>query len=46
VDTHVAAQDWGWAGGGREELLLRISPADILRLTDATIAELVTAPAP
>jgi Cys-tRNA(Pro) deacylase len=46
VDTHVAAQDWGWAGGGREELLLRIAPADILRLTGATIAELVTAQAP
>jgi Cys-tRNA(Pro) deacylase len=42
VDTRVAAQDWGWAGGGREELLLRIAPADIVRLTGATVAELVS----
>ena len=41
VDTRVAAQDWGWAGGGREELLLRIAPADIVRLTGATVADLV-----
>jgi Cys-tRNA(Pro)/Cys-tRNA(Cys) deacylase len=40
VDTGVAGQDWGWAGGGREELLVRIAPADIVRLTGATIAEL------
>jgi len=42
VDAGVAAQPWGWAGGGREELLVRITPADIVRLTGAEIAELVT----
>jgi Cys-tRNA(Pro) deacylase len=41
VDTRVAAQDWGWAGGGREELLVRVAPADIVRLTAAQVADLV-----
>lgn len=41
VDARVAAQDWGWAGGGREELLVRIAPADIVRLTGATVADVV-----
>jgi len=44
VDTRVAAQEWGWAGGGREELLVRIAPADIVRVTGATVADLVGAP--
>jgi prolyl-tRNA editing enzyme YbaK/EbsC (Cys-tRNA(Pro) deacylase) len=42
VDTRVAAQSWGWAGGGRKELMVRIATADILRLTGATVAEVVT----
>lgn len=41
VDTRVAAEAWGYAGGGREELLVRIAPADIVRLTGATVADLV-----
>ena len=41
VDRRVAEQDWGWAGGGREELLVRIAPADIVRLHDARVADLV-----
>jgi len=41
VDTRVAAQEWGWAGGGREELLVRLAPADIVRLTGATVADVV-----
>jgi prolyl-tRNA editing enzyme YbaK/EbsC (Cys-tRNA(Pro) deacylase) len=41
VDTRVAAQDWGWAGGGREELLVRIAPADIVRLTGASVADIL-----
>ena len=41
VDERVAAQAWGWAGGGREELLVRIAPADIVRFTGATIADVV-----
>lgn len=41
VDERVAAQPWGWAGGGRKELMVRIASADIVRLTGATVAELV-----
>jgi Cys-tRNA(Pro) deacylase len=41
VDTRVAAQEWGWAGGGRKELMVRIRSADIVRLTDAQVADVV-----
>ncbi len=41
VDTRVAAQPWGWAGGGRKELMVRIASADIVRLTGAQVAEVV-----
>lgn len=41
VDTLVAAQTWGYAGGGRPELLVKIRAADIVRLTAATIAHVV-----
>jgi Cys-tRNA(Pro) deacylase len=41
VDTRVAAQAWGWAGGGRKELMVRIASADIVRLTGARVAEVV-----
>jgi Cys-tRNA(Pro)/Cys-tRNA(Cys) deacylase len=41
VDTRVAAQEWGWAGGGRRELMVRIRPADIVSLTGARVADLV-----
>lgn len=41
VDTRVAAQPWGWAGGGRKELMVRIASADIVRLTGARVAEVV-----
>ena len=41
VDTRVAAQPWGWAGGGRKELMVRIAPADIVRLTGARVADLI-----
>lgn len=43
VDTRVAAEAWGYGGGGREELLVRIAPADIVRVTGATVADLVSA---
>jgi len=43
VDTRVAGQEWGWAGGGRKELMVRITSADIVRLTGAQVAEVVTA---
>ncbi|HKQ57781.1 MAG TPA: YbaK/EbsC family protein [Candidatus Eisenbacteria bacterium] len=41
VDAAVAAQPWGWAGGGRKELMVRIASADIVRLTGAEVAEIV-----
>lgn len=41
VDTRVAAQPWGWAGGGRKELMVRIASADIVRLTGAKVADVV-----
>ena len=41
VDTRVVAQPWGWAGGGRKELMVRIASADIVRLTGARVAEVV-----
>jgi len=41
VDTQVAAQAWGYAGGGRPELLVKIESADIIRLTGATVADVV-----
>ena len=41
VDSRVAAQPWGWAGGGRKELMVRIATADIVRLTAAQVADVV-----
>jgi prolyl-tRNA editing enzyme YbaK/EbsC (Cys-tRNA(Pro) deacylase) len=41
VDTRVAAQPWGYAGGGRIELLVKIQTADIIRLGQATVADVV-----
>jgi Cys-tRNA(Pro)/Cys-tRNA(Cys) deacylase len=41
VDRHAAALDWGYAGGGRPELLVRIRPADIVRLTRARVETVV-----
>lgn len=42
VDTRVAAQEWGWAGGGRKELMVRIRSADIVRLNGAKIADVTS----
>jgi len=42
VDTRVAAQEWGYAGGGRPEVLVRIKSADIIRLNDATVHDVVS----
>jgi Cys-tRNA(Pro)/Cys-tRNA(Cys) deacylase len=39
VDSRVAAHEWGYAGGGRPERLLKIRSADIIRLTEARVAE-------
>lgn len=41
VDTAVAALPVAYAGGGREHLLLRITPADIVRLNRAVVATIV-----
>jgi prolyl-tRNA editing enzyme YbaK/EbsC (Cys-tRNA(Pro) deacylase) len=42
VDMRVAAQAWGYAGGGRPELLVKIRSADIIRLNDAIVADVTT----
>ena len=39
MDARVAAQEWGYAGGGRPELLMKIRSADIIRLAEATVAD-------
>jgi Cys-tRNA(Pro) deacylase len=44
VDPRVADQPWGWAGGGRKELMVRIASADIVRLTDAQVADVASEP--
>lgn len=41
VDTRVAAQEWGYAGGGRPQFLVKIKSADIIRLNDATVQDVV-----
>jgi Cys-tRNA(Pro) deacylase len=42
VDRRAAAQDVVYGGGGTEDVLLRISPRDILRLTGAEIADIAS----
>jgi len=44
VDTRVAAQEWGYAGGGRAEFLVKIKSADIIRLTGAAVHDVVSVP--
>lgn len=41
MDWRAAALDIAYGGGGAEELLLRIRPAEILRLTGGSVADLV-----
>ena len=41
VDAAVAAQEWGYAGGGQPELLVKIKSADIIRLTAAAVQDVV-----
>jgi prolyl-tRNA editing enzyme YbaK/EbsC (Cys-tRNA(Pro) deacylase) len=41
VDRRAAALDVAYGGGGAEELLLRIRPEDIVRLTGAEVVDLV-----
>jgi prolyl-tRNA editing enzyme YbaK/EbsC (Cys-tRNA(Pro) deacylase) len=42
VDTAVIALPVAYGGGGHEDILLRISPADIVRLNQATVETIVT----
>ncbi len=46
VDARVAAQPWGYGGGGRPELLVKIRPTDILRLTGATVHDVTASRTP
>jgi len=41
VDRRVAAQEWGYAGGGQPEFLVKIKSADIIRLTEAAVHDIV-----
>lgn len=41
VDTAVAALPCAYGGGGHETLLLRVRPADVVRLNRATVASIV-----
>jgi Cys-tRNA(Pro)/Cys-tRNA(Cys) deacylase len=41
MDRSAAALDLVYGGGGAEEVLLRIRPADVLRLTAGTVAAIV-----
>jgi Cys-tRNA(Pro) deacylase len=41
VDTAVMTLPVAWGGAGREELLLRVAPTDVVRLNNATVAEIV-----
>jgi len=41
VDSRAAAQEWSYAGGGRPELLVKIRSADIIRLNDAEVHDVV-----
>jgi Cys-tRNA(Pro) deacylase len=42
VDTAVTMLPVAWGGAGREELLMRVAPADIVRLNNATVADIVS----
>lgn len=41
VDELTAALPYAFGGGGREELLLRVRPSDIVRLQNALVASIV-----
>ena len=42
VDVRVAAQEWGYAGGGQPESLVKIRSADIIRLTGAEVHDVIS----
>jgi hypothetical protein len=41
MDVQVAALELAIAGGGRIDALLRITPAEIVRCTGATVADII-----
>jgi Cys-tRNA(Pro) deacylase len=41
VDERVAALSFAFAGGGTDDLLLRLKPADVIRFTHAKVARIV-----
>lgn len=41
VDTRAAALPEAYAGGGRHDVMLRIKPADIIRINDAEIHDIL-----
>lgn len=44
IDERVMLLGEAWGGGGDERLLLRLRPADIARLTGATVADILRDP--
>ncbi len=42
VDTRVADQEWGYAGGGRPEFLVKIKSTDIIRLNGAEVHDVIS----
>lgn len=42
MDTRAATQEWGYAGGGRPEFLVKIKSADIIRLNDASVHDVIS----
>lgn len=44
IDERVMLLPEAWGGGGDERLLLRLGPADIRRLTGATVADILRDP--
>jgi Cys-tRNA(Pro)/Cys-tRNA(Cys) deacylase len=41
VDTHVSSLPVAYGGGGREHLLLRVDPADVIRFNRAQVTAIV-----
>ena len=41
MDSAVAALPVAFGGAGREDLLLRVSPADVVRLNNASVADII-----
>ena len=44
VDEHVAALSLAFAGGGTDDLLLQLNPADVIQHNNAKVAQIVDEP--